>query len=328
VGVFDANQEGTLTTQTYGLPGFYNTIARTPVIGDLTDTGGNIRGLRTYDFGPRSTVDTATKGYEFEMTANFTSAWRLILNAGYTETEFRNGHKEMKAYMPVAEPIVRQILQDSGVVIGSDNRASINPAVNDPTRINQTKVQAAVDAWNNYVDQIIPNIVGEKPRPGEGSAPWIGNLATDYRFNRGVFRGLRLGVGVNYRQGQVVGFRGGDTIVSPANPNLAIDDPSVDETTPVYGDDYYKATASLSYTFTLPGERKLHPKTITLDFFVDNLLNETKAVASNTGAPTATGATMTIPRNGDFSSPARTTAVGNYSYLAPRNYTLSAKLTF
>ena len=42
---------------------------------------------------------------------------------------------------------------------------AINPAVNDPTKINQTRVQSAVDAWNNYQDQIIPNITGEKPRP-------------------------------------------------------------------------------------------------------------------------------------------------------------------
>jgi outer membrane receptor protein involved in Fe transport len=328
IGRFDAYQQGTLTTQTYGLPDFYNTIARTPVAGDLSDSGGNIRGLRTYDFGPRSTVTTATEGYEFEMTANFTPAWRLIVNAGYTETEFRDGHKEMKAYMPIAEPIVRQILQDAGVVFGTDNRAVINPALNDPTKINQAKVQTAADAWNNYQDAIIPNILGEKPRPGEGSAPWIGNLASDYRFRSGPLRGLRVGAGLNYRQGQVVGFRGSDTIVNPNNPTLAIDDPSVDETTPVYGDDYYKATASFSYTVTLKRERRLHPKTIQFDLHIDNLLNERDPIASNTGAPTATGATLTVPRNGDFTSPARMTTVGNYSYLTPRNYTLTAKLTF
>jgi hypothetical protein len=246
-----------------------------------------------------------------------------MLNAGYTETEEYDAHKEIKAYIPAKEPLVRQVLQDAGIIIGADNVAFINPAVDNPAMIQQEVIQRAVDNWNEMQQETIPNIFNERPKRGFGMAPWVGNLATDYRFQSGPLRGLRLGLGLNYRRGAIVGYRASDTIVNPNNPAAAIDDPTVDETTPVYGTDYYKATATLSYTLSLKESR-----TVRFDFYVDNLLDEAEPIRGHTGIASGSGQTTLVPRNGDWTSPARVTVPGNFNYLPPRNYSLSATVNF
>jgi hypothetical protein len=50
-------------------------------------------------------------------------------------------------------------------------------------------------------------------------------------------------------------------------------------------------------------------------------------IYGSNGGVIGTNATNLRPRT-DISSPARVTVPGNFSYLVPRNYTLSAKLTF
>src|SRR6185503_140512 len=151
-------------------------------------------------------------------------------------------------WIPTQDAIVRQVLNDAGVVIDAQNNAFIRSDLNDPTKINITKVQAAVDAWNNLQDNTIPNLLTDGPRPTGGMTKWTSNLAVDYRFRSGPLRGLRVGGGANYRSGQVIGFKTNDTIRDPANPNVSIDDPAVDGYSPVYGSSYIKAVASLSYT--------------------------------------------------------------------------------
>jgi outer membrane receptor protein involved in Fe transport len=156
-----------------------------------------------------------------------------------------------------------------------------------------------------------------------GTSRWVGNIATDYRFQSGPLKGLRVGAGVNYRGGQVAGYRGSDTIVDPNNPALAIDDPTVSAATSVYAPSYYKGVASLSYTFKLKQGRALQ-----LDFNVDNLFNRREPIYGSAGGTIGTNATSLRPRNGDVSSLARVTVPTNFSYLVPRNYTFSAKLSF
>ena len=133
---------------------------------------------------------------------------------------------------------------------------------------------------------------------------------------------MRVGAGVNYRGGQVVGYKGSDTIVDPANPAVAIDDPTVGPGDSVYAPSYYRGVASLSYTFKLKQGRSLQ-----LDFNVDNLFDRREPIYGSNGGVIGTNATNLRPRT-DISSPARVTVPGNFSYLVPRNYTLSAKLTF
>jgi hypothetical protein len=55
---------------------------------------------------------------------------------------------------------------------------------------------------------------------------------------------------MQFRGPQVIGHRGADTIVNPANPATAIDDPKVDAYTVVWQHAYFLGTATVGY----PGE--------------------------------------------------------------------------
>ncbi len=322
VGAYDSYQEGT-SVLTSGFTGPYNAIAAAPAVGDLSPAGRNIRNVRAFPQNVYSTATDDATGYEFELTANFTPAWRLTLNAGYTDAVRRDQFPDLIVYFETQDAITRQILADAGVIIGPDDVAFVNPALDDPTLINQNRVNAAVSAWNNLQQFFIPNVSAQLPVQRNGTSKWVGNLATDYRFRSGPLKGLRVGGGVNYRGGQVVGNLGNDTIRDPNNPAVAIDDPSVDAGTALVAPSYFKVVASLSYTFKLPQNR-----TLQLDLNIDNVLNRRKPIYINGGLGNQSE-TYSAPREGeDITSPARRTVAGQYSYLTPRNFTLSAKLNF
>ena len=330
IGRYRSYQAGAAVRPAGGVLNDYQNIYDAPVIGNLDPVARNNRGVKRLPQGIFSTVTNETNGYEFELTANLTSTWRLILNSGYTDANTRDLYPDIIQYIADREAISRQILTDAGVRIDATNDASIDPALNSPTQINQTKVQAAVDGWNDLYDNFIPNVLGQDSQSLLGSSKWVGNIATDYRFRTGRLQGLRVGAGVNYRGGQVVGYRGSDTIVSSTNPTAAIDDPTVDASTPVIAPSYYKAVASLSYVVKLKeSNRRMIPKTVQFDLNIDNLLNRRDPIFGNIGDTVGTGVTQFRPRVGeDITSPARRTVPGNFSYLIPRNYTLSAKLNF
>ena len=297
----------------------YNQIAGAPVIGDLSPGGRNNRGVAPFPDNVYSTRTRDVSGYELDLTANLTPNWRLILNAGKTVGEYRDQSPDIIAYFASQDAISRQILADAGVIIDAQNNASIDPAFNNPLLINVGRVTTAVNGWNTLQDVVIPNTVSI-PQPITGNSKWVGNLASDYRFRRGLLKGLRVGAGLNYRGPMVLGYRGSDTIVNPANPATAIDDPSVDATTPVMSPSQYKVIGSLSYTIKLK-----HNRSLQLDLNIDNLLDESEPVYST--AFGGQSATYLRPRT-DISSPARVTVPGLFSYVTPRNYTLSAKLNF
>lgn len=324
IGAFDSYQAGTSVLSPSGFNGAYNAISDAPVIGDLSPVGRNQRNVARFPQNVYSTVTSETKGYELELTANFTRAWRLIVNAGNTKAQVKDQYPDIIAYFQSQDAISRQILADAGVLIDTNNDARINPALNDPALINQQRVQAAVNGWNSLIDTVIPNTTAQVPQESQGSSRWVGNVAMDYRFQTGPLKGVRLGAGVNYRGGQVVGYRGSDTIRDPSNPAVAIDDPSVGPGDSVYAPSYYRGVASLSYTFRLKEGRSLQ-----LDLNVDNLFNRRAPIYGSNGGVIGTNATNLRPRPGeDITSPARYTVPGNFTYLVPRNYTLSAKLNF
>lgn len=327
-GRFTSAQKNAVVT----LPGSFsndeNNIAGAAIVGDLSAGGANVRGLKTFTSAIRSVVTNASDGYEAELTANFTRNWRVTLNASQIKSVISNQYPDVINYLKQTDSVVRQILGDAGVVIDAQNVARINPALDDPTKINQAKVLAAVAAWNDLQTVVIPTMNAQVPQDAIGAVKYTANLGTDFRFESGPVKGLRVGFGVQYRTGPVVGYRGSDTIVSPNNPNVAIDDPTVGAATSVYGTSYYKGVASLSYTVKLKDRGKYAPKTMQFDFNVDNLFDRRDPIFANVGNPAAATPARIVPRNGDFSSPAGMTVAGDPGYLTPRGYSLSAKLSF
>jgi hypothetical protein len=83
------------------------------------------------------------------------------------------------------------------------------------------------------------------------------------------------------------------------------------------------SAASICWTFiVVDGQRPLD-----LTLIVDNLFDRRAPIYGSNGGVIGTNATNLRPRT-DISSPARVTVPGNFSYLVPRKYPLSAKLTF
>jgi hypothetical protein len=142
------------------------------------------------------------------------------------------------------------------------------------------------------------------------------NLFTDYTLASTPLKGLRLGGGVQYRAKQIIGYRASDTIVNPANPATAIDDPAVDAYTPVYSPaSYYTVVATFGYTYRLKNKRELR-----FDLRINNLLNDQ--------GPIFGVSTALRPRGGDLTTPARETVPNVYSYKQPASINLTTTLRF
>jgi hypothetical protein len=130
----------------------------------------------------------------------------------------------------------------------------------------------------------------------------------------GWLKRFRFGAGVRYRGKQIAGFRGSDTIVDPANPTRAIDDPSVNEYTPVYTpDDFYLVTGTLGYSWRLKDRRELRANLV-----INNLLNDRGPIYSQS--------TAVRPRNNDYTSPARETVPNGYGLKQPISYNLTLSI--
>jgi hypothetical protein len=323
---FDSFQDGATVRAGTGT----NPIANVAPVGDNSATGINNRGYRLVPTDTYSTFTNTTAGYEFEVTANFTRDLRLVANAGYTDAQQTDYQLDILEYYVKNDAIIRQVLGDAGIIIDANNVASIRGDINDPALINQTKVQAAADAWNNLQNTTIPNLRNRGNQIQGGSSKWTYNFALDYRFSQGPLRGLRIGTGMRYRSGQAIGYRTSDTIRDPNNPNVAIDDPAVDGTTPVWAPSNILWTGAVSYTVRLgESSKRIVPKTIQFDLNVENLFNNTDIIYGNINDVVQTSNTYFRPRVGeDITSPARRTVPGTFRYNAPRGYTLSAKFNF
>ncbi|MSU65533.1 MAG: hypothetical protein EXS38_05410 [Opitutus sp.] len=304
-----------------------------PIIGDLSEGGRNIRGLPVFPgLNVTSTQTSETDGLEAEMTANLTRNWRLIVNAGKNAPTQRDVMPDMPGWFAAKDSVLRQIMADAGVTIDANKQAFINPALNDPTKINVLRVQAAADAWNNYQQVTIPSILGLAATASRetGGPELTANIATDYRFTQGRLKGLRAGIAVNYRGKQILGGRAADTIVDPANPARAIPGPDSLATNYLWVGGYAKALANFSYTVKLKeGGRRYAPKTVQFDLAIDNLLGLSKPVLENstTGNSTA-NALVQAPRNNDISNPSIVSIPGSYNFQPPQSYTLTAKFNF
>jgi hypothetical protein len=313
-----------------GVIGAYNSIGDLGPVGDLV--GRNIRDFprfRTNNIVSSATNDTY--GLEFEMTANLRPNWRLILNYGTSNPYQIDAYPDVIQFFDYADPIVRQILADGGIIINPQNQqAAINPALNDPARINQDRANAAVNGWNTLVNTAYPNTRARAAQKvvTTQSVPWTANVATDYRFRTGPLQGLRLGVGVNIRAPQYIGNAGGNTIRDPNNPNQAIDDPRYGPLSWVEGDGYYATTGTASYTLRLKESRRFLPKTIQFDLSIDNLHGRKDVVYGSTQGSHNTSDTLFVPNDGTLQDPSRHVVPGNFQYLSPRNWTLSAKMDF
>ncbi|MBI4622412.1 MAG: hypothetical protein HY736_04205 [Verrucomicrobia bacterium] len=65
-----------------------------------------------------------------------------------TREETMRRRAKMAPYVKSQDIATRRMLEAMGIIIDANNHAFINPAMDDPTKIDVVKVSAAVDAWN------------------------------------------------------------------------------------------------------------------------------------------------------------------------------------
>jgi hypothetical protein len=173
--------------------------------------------------------------------------------------------------------------------VDANDLATINTTI--PVNERSPDVNGAVNSYNN-LRIARQNVVSQRRKTQDQPAI---NFFTDYTLGSGRLKGLRLGAGVNYRGKQIIGYRGSDTIVNPANPLTAIDDPNVNAYTPVFSPaSYYTMVATMSYTLKLERGRSVR-----FDLRVNNLLDDQGPIYGVSTALRPKGGDLTTPRPRD-----------------------------
>jgi outer membrane receptor for ferric coprogen and ferric-rhodotorulic acid len=290
-------------------PSVLSPILEANALGDTDPQGRNRRGLEPLPSGYSDYFDRRVRGHEFEITANVTRGWRLTYNLAFPESLSAARYQDTWAYIGANENTLRQIVLDTGATIGATGVAAVPTGFNLAT---SPDIATAANAWNTLQDfkrtndpslQITNNL-----------HKFTTNFYSDYRLQSGRLKGLRFGAGVQYRSKIQIGNRANDTIVNPANPLTAIDDPAVDGNTPVYMSAYHLVTGTAGYEFTFRQKLRL-----TLKLNIENLLDEDRVIYYGTSLR---------PRGGDIRNPSRVAGGGVHYFITPRTFSLSATLSY
>jgi outer membrane receptor protein involved in Fe transport len=296
--------------QDHGIQGTINGLLSANAVGDPTPGGRNIRDLPNVPSVMRDIQDREATGREIEITANLTNAWRLTFNVGFAKVYQTNPFQDLKKYLATNDAVLRQIVIDAGGLVSAEGLATLNAAI--PINERSPDVNTAVNNYNSLQNSRRNFIDGRRLLQDQPS----GNIYSDYSFQSGRLRGLRVGAGWQYRGKQVIGARANETIVNPANPAAAIDDPSVSIYDAVYAPaSWSNAVATIGYTWRLADKREVQ-----FNLKIDNVLDQRDPIW-------AAGIT-TRPLNGDYTSPARRAVPTVFALRAPRNFNLTTTLKF
>jgi outer membrane receptor protein involved in Fe transport len=309
IGIYDGSQSNN-SFDSSGNTRKYADIVAANVVGDQSPNGSNTRGLAliptpTFDFSDRE-----ASGFEIDLVANITPDWRMTFNYSDPETFTTNSRQDEWAYLNMHESTLRQIVLDAGGLVDGDGTATVDTSVPEAQR--SPDVAAAVAGWNNI--QTFKRTNDPTIRSFSNLPSFTANFYTDYRFTRGWLKNVRLGGGVQYFGDRVIGNRGADTMIDPANPNRAIDDPTVDIDTRILNGAYYTVTGTIGY------ERRLSDRSrLTVNVSIGNLLGDDDPIFIGTALR---------PPGGDIMRPDRVATPVNILYQRPRSWTVSAAVSF
>lgn len=262
-----------------------------------------------------------TSGIELEVVGRISRGWRVMFNLGTAKVYTFNRYPQTKGFVDENANFYRQVLEEAGGRLDATRASGDIPgvAVVNPTvtaAIPGEQTNAVLDynnLWANYA-----LVTGDLPVAG--NKRMTVNVFTDYTIQSGRLKGLRLGLGVRAPGRDYVMSRSGDTIVDPANPTRAIDDPAVDQTTPLYYRLPATATGTLGYVMRVKGWSRLDGKELSFNLVIKNLLDERRPVMTGTQASLR-------PPGGDFSKPNRVaTPARVYGLTEPRSFLFTTTL--
>ena len=309
---------------------------------DATDGTANSRNqLGFTDVLGQDYFATLNTGYEVEFSGRITRGWRLTGNLGTAKAKDYDRWKNTQAYVTSRKDEFKQVLERAGGTLdpaqknpGSTSAPGLaiaNPALSDAAITagggSASERNAAVLDYNSIWVQfdsipLIADTIGVK------KLSW--KILTDYTVQEGRFKDLRFGVGANFTDLNLAGYRSADTVANPnydktkpvaANNLPYMDDPAVDLNTPIWFKQPFEITGTLGYSIMLrSGWRVLQGKRLSFNFIVRNMMNWQKIIRQDTGLA------LRAP-NGDLSLPYRVAVPSRIgSYQRPVNFEFTTTL--
>jgi hypothetical protein len=150
-----------------------------PASGGLVGFGGS---------GPQFTVDTLSKGYEFELTARPTKNWNVMVNASKTFATRSN----------LAPTMVAQIEAMTAFLAGpAGDFRWWGGGVN-----NRIRTQ-----WTNNILNPYRTFKSQEGLNAPEIAPWRFNTVTSYNFDHGKLKGTFVGGSYRWEQERILGYQ-------------------------------------------------------------------------------------------------------------------------
>ena len=240
---------------------------------DVDTAQGAVTAINQLGIAPlNANGDYSTRGnygYEFELSAQVKGV-RLTLNGGASSQSTDNAsfYPLTKKYMANPDRIAefKALLEDAGASLDSSQKPISNgrpvalapglavlvPLPGRATGLDSTN---AVNAYNNIwiqYDQFATNPTRTRNTP-------TANFYADYVVPSTFMKGLRVGAGVQWQGLRSLGNKSGNTILAtdPTFGQVAVDDPTVNNTDLFWKAGIMKTQANLSYTFRLKQNRTL-----------------------------------------------------------------------
>lgn len=310
----------------------FNSLLARNAANDATPNGRNQLGFQ--DILGGDFTAQKNKGIEIEVSGRITRGWRMTGSLGTGRIDDYDRWKNTQKYMLARAPELKQVLEAAGGMLDTTQKpvgstsapglAVVNPSV---VALLPSEQQNAVLDYNNFWAQYdsittLKDTIGIKRMTAK--------IFTDYTVQSGKFKGVRVGLGANYVDHVVAGYRSGDTVANPNfNPNLAVsstnrpwmDDPSVDANTPVWIRQPFEVTGTIGYTWRVrSGPRIIRGKEIVFNLIIRNLTNRQKVIAQDEGVSLR-------PPNGDFNLPYRVAVPSRIGqFQRPINFELTTTL--
>ena len=165
-------------------------------------SGGLLAGFGS---APVTSVDTISKGVEFELAAQPTKNWNVAVNASKT-------FASRVALAPTIESYIANMTQFLAGPAG-DIRLWGGGATN------ALRIQ-----WQNNIINPYNTLIAQQGSNAPEIAPWRFNVISTYSFDEGKLKGFRIGGGYRWEQARVLGYQL-KNVTTPSLTTIDIDKP-------------------------------------------------------------------------------------------------------
>jgi hypothetical protein len=166
------------------------------------------------------TSDTLSKGYEFELTANPTSNWRLTVNASKTEAfRFNVGGADMQEFVDYIDSM---LIDSDGTAHGPGRTSNGYTAAGNLPRWGGAGNAIGPTVWQPWR----ANYVRLKLQEGTAAPElrkWRFNVITNYAFREGRLQGFSVGGAYRWQDKVAIGYP--MVPISPAEYGFDIENP-------------------------------------------------------------------------------------------------------